>query len=189
MHLCLILLNEGVFRRRLGDGAGCGARAQVSHTWTREAFGAPLGRHYECPARSWLTSGRKWPRREAWPEDRNRRGGAPRGAPVMDRRSPWNRRSARPRGGPRGAAIRTSAVSALRPPRLFAGGSSQSSGRKRARENTVGCLKSHPALRSHLAQRPQHALGRDRHGGNRRGAERTQRIVDGVHHGGGRAGG
>src|SRR5215216_275951 len=42
---------------------GCGARAQVSHTWTREAFGAPLGRHYERPARSWLTSGRnnKWP--------------------------------------------------------------------------------------------------------------------------------
>src|SRR5215207_9468563 len=62
MHLCLILLNEGVFRRRSADGAGCGARAQVSHTWTREAFGTPLGRHYECPARSWLTSGRdqKW---------------------------------------------------------------------------------------------------------------------------------
>src|SRR5215210_3662779 len=62
MRLCLILLNEGVFRRRLGDGAGCGARAQVSHAWTREAFGTPLGRHYECPARSWLTSGRdqKW---------------------------------------------------------------------------------------------------------------------------------
>src|SRR5215204_4068263 len=58
----LILLTEGVFRRRLGDGAGCGARAQVSQTWTREAFGTPLGRHYECPARSWLTSGRdqKW---------------------------------------------------------------------------------------------------------------------------------
>ena len=39
MRLCLILLNEGVFRRRLGDGAGCGARAQVSHTWTREYSG------------------------------------------------------------------------------------------------------------------------------------------------------
>src|SRR5215204_175876 len=58
MRLCLILLTEGVFRRRLGDGAGCGARAQVSHTWTREAFGTPLGRHYVRPARSWLTSGR-----------------------------------------------------------------------------------------------------------------------------------
>src|SRR5215203_7406002 len=63
MRLCVILLTEGVFRRRLGDGTGCGARAQVSHTWTREAFGAPLGRHDERPARSWLTSGRdqKWP--------------------------------------------------------------------------------------------------------------------------------
>ena len=29
---------------RLESGAGCGARAQVSHTWTREAFGTPLGR-------------------------------------------------------------------------------------------------------------------------------------------------
>src|SRR5215212_9936769 len=44
----------------------CGARAQVSQTWTREAFGAPLGRHYERPARSWLTSGRD----EEWPDEK-----------------------------------------------------------------------------------------------------------------------
>src|SRR5215210_978727 len=111
----LILLTEGVFRRRLGDGAGCGARAQVSHTWTREAFGTPLGRHYERPARSWLTSGRdqKWSdekrgprteiaaveRREArrsWTGDLRRNGDRPdreaghavrRSAPAPSRRS------------------------------------------------------------------------------------------------------
>src|SRR5215216_2265169 len=97
MRLCLILLTEGVFRRRLGDGAGCGARAQVSHTWTREAFGAPLGRHYECPARSWLTSGRD----QKWPDEK--RGPRTEIAAVERRearRSAWTGISGRPEIGP-----------------------------------------------------------------------------------------
>src|SRR5215210_2872256 len=130
MRLCLILLNEGVFRRRLGDGAGCGARAQVSQAWTREAFGAPLGRHYERPARSWLTSGRD--QKVAWTSSVARGQKSPRWS--AERRAghgpaiSGKRRSARPRGGPRGAAIRTSAVSALRPPRLFEGESTANLG-------------------------------------------------------------
>src|SRR5215204_946428 len=114
----LILLTEGVFRRRLGDGAGCGARAQVSQTWTREAFGTPLGRHYECPARSWLTSGRdqKWsdekrgPRTEIAAVERREA----RRSWTGDLRGTGDRPDRE--AGPRGAAIRTSAVSALRPP-------------------------------------------------------------------------
>src|SRR5215204_1689481 len=143
MRLCLTPLTEGVFRRRLGDGAGCGARAQVSHTWTREAFGTPLGRHYERPARSWLTSDRdqKWPdekrgprteiaaveRREArrsWTGDLRRNGDRP------DREA----------GHLGAAAIRTSAVSALRPPRLSRGNYRKPRSAC-ARENAVGCLK------------------------------------------------
>src|SRR5215216_7226980 len=117
MHLCLILLNEGVFRRRLGDGAGCGARAQVSQTWTREAFGAPLGRHYERPARSWLTSGRD----EKWPDEK--RGPRTEIAAVERRearRSRWTGNLRQPEIGPtarrvtRCGGFRTSAVSALR---------------------------------------------------------------------------
>src|SRR5215203_424201 len=116
MRLCVILLTEGVFRRRLGDGTGCGARAQVSHTWTREAFGAPLGRHDERPARSWLTSDRdqKWPdekrgprteiaaveRREArrsWTGDLRRNGDRPdREAGHVVRRIPHQRRLGAP---------------------------------------------------------------------------------------------
>src|SRR5215204_2073806 len=136
MHLCLILLNEGVFRRRSADGAGCGARAQVSHTWTREAFGPPLGRHYERPARSWLTAGRdnKWSdekrgprteiaaveRREArrsWTGDLRRNGDRP------DREAGHQVRRSAPAPSRRSAPLAS-----------FEGESSQSSGRMRSRE-------------------------------------------------------
>src|SRR5215203_3608661 len=137
MRLCVILLTEGVFRRRLGDGTGCGARAQVSHTWTREAFGAPLGRHYECPARSWLTSSRD----QKWPDEK--RGPRTEIAAVERRearRSAWTGISGEPEIGPtarratRCGGFRTSAVSALRPPRLLRGKYRKTSERMRSRE-------------------------------------------------------
>src|SRR5215211_6905585 len=126
MHLCLILLAEGVFRRRSADGAGCGARAQVSHTWTREAFGAPLGRQLRAPRqeladvqaaiKSGLTRsvarGQKSPRWSA-----GRRAG-PRHGPAIS----GNRRSARPRGGPRGAADSAPAPSRRSAPLTFGEG-------------------------------------------------------------------
>ena len=51
---CSLRASSGGVRLMEQDG---GARAQVSHTWTREAFGTPPGRHYERPARS-LADGR-----------------------------------------------------------------------------------------------------------------------------------
>src|SRR5215216_409830 len=68
MRLCLILLTEGVFRRRLEDGAGCGARAQVSHTWTREASGLRLGVTMNAPPGAGLRADREWSARTRGPE-------------------------------------------------------------------------------------------------------------------------
>ena len=46
-----------------------------------------------------------------------------------------------------------------------------------------------PHKGSELPQRLEHALGRERHGEERRGAERAERVVDRVHDAGRRAGG
>src|SRR5215216_1674683 len=122
MHLCLTLLAEGVFRRRSADGARVRRpRTGLAHldpgglrgsTWA--SLRAP--RQELADGEVAITSGvseKRGPRTEiAAVERREAR------RSVMDRQSPANRRSARPRGGQRGAAIRTSAVSALRPPHV-----------------------------------------------------------------------
>src|SRR5215211_8702063 len=109
-----------------------------------EAFGAPLGRHYECPARSWLTSGRD----QKWSDEK--RGPRTEIAAVERRearRSAWTGISGEPEIGPTARrATRCGDPHQRRlgapPPSPLEGESTASLGRNRRRENAVGCLKS-----------------------------------------------
>src|SRR5215211_5068481 len=134
----LTLLTEGVFRRRSADGARVRRpRTGLAHLdpgGLRGSTWAPLRapRQELADGQVAITSGvseKRGPRTEIAAVERREA-----------RRSRWtgnlrNRRSARPRGGPRGAAaIRTSAVSALRPLTSREGKVPQTSGAPASRE-------------------------------------------------------